>query len=212
MAKIKSLSEQVYDYIVYKIKIGELLFDEKINETDLIDQLGISRTPIREALIQMSSDGILENIPRKGFFVKSISNQKISEVYKIIGVLDAYAIKLAMPNITKEHLRRLSAAIEKIDLAIEKKNYELYCNWQEEFHLIYLEACGNNSLVEIIQSIERKNIRTTFYSESLDKLFIVLAKVNDEHRAILKSIEEKDSEKAAELLNKHWGANFPDVV
>ena len=90
MAKIKSLSEQVYDYIVYKIKIGELLFDEKINETALIDQLGISRTPIREALIQMSSDGILENIPRKGFFVKSISNQKISEVYKIIGVLDAY--------------------------------------------------------------------------------------------------------------------------
>ena len=66
--------------------------------------------------------------------------------------------------------------------------------------------------MEIIQSIERKNIRTTFYSESLDKLFIVLAKVNDEHRAILKSIEEKDSEKAAELLNKHWGANFPDVV
>lgn len=212
MAKIKSLSEQVYDYIVHKIKVGELSFEDKINENDLIDQLGISRTPIREALIQMSSDGILDNIPRKGFFVRSISDEKMNESYKIIGILDGYAIKLAMPNITKDHLSRLSVAIEKIDLAIEKKNYELYCSWQEEFHLIYLEVCGNSTLIDLIQSMERKNIRTTFYSKSLDILFLVLAKVNEDHRTILKCIEEKNSEKAAELLINHWGSNFPDVI
>ena len=71
MAKIKSLSEQVYEYIVHQIKIGTLSFEEKINETDLIQQLGISRTPIREALIQLASDGILENVPRKGFYVNT---------------------------------------------------------------------------------------------------------------------------------------------
>lgn len=208
MAKIKSLSEQVYEYIVHQIKIGALAFEDKINETDLIDQLGISRTPIREALIQLASDGILDNIPRKGFYVKSITPQAMDEAYAIIGQLDAYALKLAMPKMTDADLERMGVAIEKIDLSIEKRNYELYCSWQEEFHLIYLEACGNRTLIDLIKELERRNIRTTYFSADTEKLFSFFKIINEQHRELLKLITEKDEAKAAELIAKHWTMEF----
>ncbi len=208
MAKIKSLSEQVYEYIVHQIKIGALAFEDKISETDLIDQLGISRTPIREALIQLASDGILDNIPRKGFYVKSITPEAMDEAYAIIGQLDAYALKLAMPKMTDTDIDRMSVAIEKIDLSIEKRNYELYCSWQEEFHLIYLEICGNQTLIDLIKELERRNIRTTYFSADTEKLFAFLKIINEQHRELLKWIIEKNEEKAAEMIAKHWTMEF----
>ncbi len=208
MAKIKSLSEQVYEYIVHQIKIGTLSFEEKINETDLIQQLGISRTPIREALIQLASDGILENVPRKGFYVKSITSQAMDEAYAIIGQLDAYALKLALPNITPSHIERMNMAIEKMDLSIERKNYELYCSWQEEFHLIYLEICGNQTLIHLIKELERKNIRTTFFSADTEKLFSFFKIINEQHRKLLDYIIQKDTENATALISEHWTMEF----
>ena len=71
MAIIKSLVDQVYDYISTKVKVGDLNAGERIHEAALIQEMGISRTPIREALLRLASDGILESVPRKGFFVRS---------------------------------------------------------------------------------------------------------------------------------------------
>lgn len=71
MAIIKSLSDQVYEYVFHLIKIGKIAVGDKIDEAELIKHLGISRTPIREALIQMTSDNLLDNVPRKGFFCQN---------------------------------------------------------------------------------------------------------------------------------------------
>ena len=70
MAKVKSLVDQVYEYIIEKIKLGELAEGEKIDEAGLINEIGTSRTPIREALLLLAADRVLDNVPRKGFFVK----------------------------------------------------------------------------------------------------------------------------------------------
>lgn len=212
MAKIKSLSDQVYDYIVHKIKFGEISYNEKINENDLIKQLGISRTPIREALIQLASDGILENLPRKGFYVKFISPEVIQEVYDIIACLDAYAVSLAIPNITSTNIANLNCVIEQMDMAINNKEYELYSDYQEQFHSIYLSACKNNTLVELIKSLQRKYIRTTFYSTDTDKLFSILAKVNEEHEKIVKFISEKDIDNLTNAIKKHWSNIIPGML
>lgn len=104
MAIIKSLSDQVYEYVFHRIKIGKIAVGDKIDEAELIKELGISRTPIREALIQMTSDNLLENVPRKGFFVKSVDEVEMQECFAVIAQLDAYAMELAMPNIEKDHI------------------------------------------------------------------------------------------------------------
>ena len=74
---IKTLSEQIYDYVFREIRIGHLKYGDKIDENELIDRLGVSRTPIREALIQLSSDNILDNLSRKGFYVRHISDKEM---------------------------------------------------------------------------------------------------------------------------------------
>lgn len=210
MVKIKSLSEQVYDYILHLIQIGELNFGDKINETELIEKLAISRTPIREALIQMASDNILDNISRKGFFVKSISEKEIQETYIAIGVLDAHAIQLAIPNITAENITELHYAIEKIDLSLAKKDYEMYSHWQEQFHMIYLELCDNHVIISLLKELLRKTLRTTFFSKNTEALFQLLKTVHEGHREIINCIEARDIEQASKQVYKHWTS--PDVI
>lgn len=148
MAIIKSLSDQVYEYVFHRIKIGKIAVGDKIDEAELIKELGISRTPIREALIQMTSDNLLENVPRKGFFVKSVDEVEMQECFAVIAQLDAYAMELAMPNIEKDHISRMTTAVDKMSLAISKADEDMYYDWEEEFHTVYREVCGNKVLTK----------------------------------------------------------------
>jgi DNA-binding transcriptional regulator YhcF (GntR family) len=135
---IKTLSEQIYDYIFREIRIGNLKYGEKIDENELIDKLGVSRTPIREALIQLSSDNILDNLSRKGFYVRHISAKEMDDAFAVIARLDTYAIELFMDRVDEETLAHLEACVASIDKAIARHDYEEYYNWQEAFHLTYI--------------------------------------------------------------------------
>ncbi len=88
MNEFLTLKDHVYHFISKKIMAGELLPDEKINESDIVADLNISRTPVREALIQLASEGLLENVPRKGFVLRPISERKAVELYQTIALLD----------------------------------------------------------------------------------------------------------------------------
>ncbi len=105
--KIKSSSEQIYDYIVRQIEIGHLEPGVRLSEAELMETFNVSRTPIREALIRLSSDGIIKNDNRKGFFVKGFSRQDVLENYFIIACLDAYAASLALGRLTEEDMNKL---------------------------------------------------------------------------------------------------------
>lgn len=210
MKKIKSLSEQVYDYIIREIKVGDLSEGSKLSETELIEQLNISRTPIREALIQLSADGILENVQRKGFFVKTPSWEEIAENYRIIARLDAYAAELAMDLLTEEDLKAMEAQANHIAFAISQKDYNLYTDEQEAFHDTYLEICGNRHLVGLIHHLLKKYIRPADICD-LPALFQMLEKINADHYKIIELFRKKDLPALQECLIAHWtsAANFP---
>lgn len=204
MAKIKSLSDQVYEYVLHQIKTGKIAFGDKINEAELIDQLGISRTPIRECLIQMAADNVLDNVPRKGFFVKEINHTEVLDTYHVVGLLEADVMGQVIPLIDEDRISRLETAVEKLDLAIVKRDYPMYYDWQEEFHNIYREICPNKVLVNTIEGLLKKVMRATFYSKDEEKLFTLLANVNAEHVQILDAIKCKDVKRARNLLFTHW--------
>lgn len=207
MAKIKSLSDQVYEFVLHQIKTGKISFGDKINEAELIDQLGISRTPIREALIQMAADNVLENVPRKGFFVKEVNYAEMMDIYDVVGVLEARVIEQTIPLIDEDRLSRLETAVEKLDLAIVKRDYSMYYDWQEEFHNIYREICPNRVLVETIEGLLKKVMRATYYSKDQNTIFSILSKVNEEHIQLLEAIKSKDIEKAKQCLYRHWAGS-----
>lgn len=204
MAIIKSLSDQVYEYVFHRIKIGKIAVGDKIDEAELIKELGISRTPIREALIQMTSDNLLENVPRKGFFVKSVDEVEMQECFAVIAQFDAYAMELAMPNIEKDHISRMTTAVDKMSLAISKADEDMYYDWEEEFHTVYREACGNKVLTNMIRELTRKAFRSEAFTKNTATKKDYWEIVNGDHAALVEAVERRDIEAAKRCLRKHW--------
>ena len=205
MDKFKTLKDHVYDYIAELIREEKLIPDEHINENNICQSLNISRTPVREALIQLAAEGVLENKARKGFVVKAMTQKNIAELYSLIGILDGTAAKLSCDNLNSQDYKDMEFYIDSIDLAITSGNYEMYHKQQMLFHQIYISKCSNDVLIDTL--IKSKNkILTRAYSEKERKnLKEILFNTNNEHREILKLFKAKDKEGLFRYLSEvHW--------
>lgn len=207
MNKFKTLKDHVYDYIADQILAGNLRPEEKINENVICAELSISRTPVREALIQLASEGILDNVPRKGFVVKSLSEKEASELYVIIGDLDGLAARLACPNLSEKDFKDMQFYIDSMALTIQSKNYEMYLVQQKTFHQVYIDKCGNGALIEELAKMKNKFLKKSYLDDPEGVISRTLTATNDEHREILKLFEEYKAEEVAKFLAEvHWAS------
>lgn len=212
MVQFKSLKDHVYDYIANEILIGKLHPEDKINENKICEELAISRTPVREALIQLASEGILDNVPRKGFVVKNMTKKEASELYVILGYLDGLAAKLACPNLTEKNYRDMQFYIDSMYLAIESKNYEMYLQQQRLFHQIYTDLCGNDTLIEEIGKMKNKFLKKSYADDEEGNTYRTLMDTNAEHEEILNLLKENDSDKVFHYLaDVHWAPKKSDL-
>ncbi|MCI8647581.1 MAG: GntR family transcriptional regulator [Firmicutes bacterium] len=205
MYKFMTLKDHVYQYIAQQISKGELVPGEKINENEICRELNISRTPVREALIQLASEGVLENLPRKGFVIKQMEEAEARQLYQVIGALDGLAAQLACPALTGKHLKDMAFYIDSMELAINSGNYEMYYKQQENFHDIYISECGNDVLINALSQLKNKFVSKT-YDLSVDGSGRkVLQTTNAEHRIILELFQKKDIKGLKEFLQEtHW--------
>ncbi|MCI8349062.1 MAG: GntR family transcriptional regulator [Firmicutes bacterium] len=205
MERFKTLKDHVYDFIAEEIREGKLLPGQRISENDICNELEISRTPVREALIQLAAEGIIENTSRKGFTIKTITVKEITELYTVIGALDATAAKLACNNLTKQDYADMSFYIESIDLAIKSENFEMYHKQQIAFHQIYIQKCGNKTLIDFIETAKNKLISKIYTDTAEGNAVEVLLAINEEHREILKFLKAKDEEGVFKYIaERHW--------
>lgn len=209
MRKFLSLKDHVYQYIAEKISKGELVPGKKINEHEICQELSISRTPVREALIQLSSEGVLENLPRKGFVIKQMEENEARELYQVIGALDGLAAQLACPCLTDRHLKDMAFYIDSMDLAINSDNYEMYYKQQENFHDIYISECGNDVLINTLSQLKNKFVSKKYDLAADSKGKEILQMTNREHRQILDLFCQKDGQGLKIFLQEtHWN---PDL-
>ncbi len=204
MAKMKSLSDQVYEHIIEKIKYGELTEGEKIDEAALIEEIGTSRTPIREALLLLSSDRVLECIPRKGFFVRKHDYQEMENSYAVIACLETFAIRKVMSSLDEYDYARMANLIELMDIAINFMDYPRYVEHQEMFHAYCMDKADNQALTDAVNTIKKQFPRHSYYTAENAKLFTTLKETNKEHQQILEAIKAKDAGKLEQLLMSHW--------
>lgn len=200
-----SLKDHVYNYIAEEINKGNLKPEEKINEQRISDLLNISRTPVREALIQLSSEGFLENVPRKGFLIRPLSAKEAGEIYLILGVLDGLAVSLACPRITEKEIRDMQFYIGSMTLAIDSGNYDMYYKQQEEFHQVYLGICGNDSLIGLMNRTKKKFLKKSYIMNVGENIKEVLHRTNNEHRKMLDLFEQKKAAELEKFMKEiHW--------
>lgn len=205
MYKFQSLKDHVYDYIADQILKGNLLPNEKINENKICKELNISRTPVREALIQLSSEGVLKNVPRKGFVLKTLNSKEAAEIYEVVGVLDGYAAVLACPRLSEKILKDMEFYIDSMDLAISSCNYEMYYKQQEIFHQLYLLECGNSTLIDSLVQLKNKFMTKNYDLSQIDDAKEVLYETNNEHKEILRLFREHNVIELESYIRKvHW--------
>lgn len=210
MPTYKSLKDYVYEYISHEIQIGKLKPDEKISESSICEVLQVSRTPVREALIQLADEGILENLPRRGFTVKSIDLQKVNEIYPIIGVLEGLAARTAVNYITNKELSSLEQCIIKMDDYIKNYDYDSYYKKQLEFHQILIAPSGNNELINLIDKLKKKFIKQTLnIDENKEETFKALTVTNNQHKKIYELLKDKKGEELERYLkDTHWNVTY----
>ncbi|HPX70112.1 MAG TPA: GntR family transcriptional regulator [Bacillota bacterium] len=202
----KTLRDLVYDYISAQIREGSLNTSSMIRETDLSAELGVSRTPVREALIQLASDGLLDNIPHRGFKIKPIDEKSAKELLGIIGQLEGYAAKLATKLLTRKDVDTMQLFIEAMDLAINHGDVEQYLKEQDSFHDVFLRASGNAVLHETITKLKRRLYRRGHQDENQ---VAYLENLNLEHRRILELFKEQDADGvSAFLIKQHWSPEY----
>jgi DNA-binding GntR family transcriptional regulator len=178
---------------------GTLQPKEKLNDADLAQALGVSRTPIREALQLLNVQGFVEMFPGVGTQVTSVNNEDINKILPPLGVLQALAAELATPVISQETIDSLREMNTKFAEAIKKGDFYSALKQDEQFHNIIVENAQNKYITNSVSNLQAHVLRLYFHQS------IILT--NDsiqEHEGILQAFENKNKEKAASLARKNW--------
>ncbi|WP_156390175.1 GntR family transcriptional regulator [Paenibacillus sp. Root444D2] len=211
--KYQSLKDHVYTYIAERIQNGTLLPNQKLSELSICEKLEVSRTPVREALIQLASENYLEYLPRRGFVVKELDTKKKLDVFQIIGTLDALAATLSIDHISDEEISRMEEIADKIETAIKEESYTDYQFYQTEFHNVYLHKCNNSTLIDMLKTLQNSFVRQTYLSDDKPKLFSVLGQMNREHRQMIQLFKEKNKAVMEDFVkNVHWQISYTDMI
>lgn len=205
MSDFMSLKDHVYDYIVKQINDEKLSPSEKINEHAISAALNISRTPVREALIQLESDGLLEKSPRKGFTIKGLTLKEAQETYQILGVLDGLAAVLSCDFLEDKHIKAMKFYVGSMYLALESDSVDMYCIQEEAFHGAYQSICGNYSLIAMLKQLRSKFLRKSYPIMLGENYIEILKKTNGEHEKIIELFEQKNKDALKSFFEKeHW--------
>ena len=187
-----SLKDQTIQNIMNKIHEFEIAKDTVITEADICKMFKISRTPAREALIELTANGVLTKIPNKGYAISELSERAKLEIFDLIGCLDSAAAKLALPYLNQSDYLKMREILDMIDVAIKYKNYKKYYDLQEEFHDVYISKCNNEQVIKMLNRAKSSVAEFWKANSNNDDTFVILGEVNKEHLEILRLFEEKD--------------------
>ncbi len=199
--KPRSNTQRAIDEMRELIFTGRLPAGSDHLESELAAQLGMSRTPVREAALTLEAQGLLEMRPRKGVRILPVSVEDMREIYDVLTELESLAAELAAKrNYSDPELAALAQSIEDMDRAIESENLEIWAEADERFHK-ELVRLGGNSRVETIVAMMSDQVRRarsiTLYMRP------VPIKSNVDHRGVLDAIRKGDAAQARRIHHEH---------
>lgn len=194
------LRDVVFNTLREAILKGQLAPGERLMEIRLAERLGVSRTPIREAIRKLELEGLVLMIPRKGAEVAKISTKSLRDVLEVRRSLEELAIELACQRITEAQLEELEKAKEVFAEALKTKEVMHIAESDEKFHDIIYQATGNVRLVQILNNLREQMYRYRLeyikYEEKRQVLMI-------EHERILKAVKTRNIPEAKAAVREH---------
>ena len=194
------LRDVVFNTLRQAILKGELKPGERLMEIQLAKKLGVSRTPVREAIRKLELEGLVLMIPRKGAEVAEITAQDLEDVLEVRGALEELAVKDACEHITDEQLVELQKAAEEFKRCLREEDIIACVHADIRFHEIIYGATNNRRLLQILNNLREQMYRYRMeYLKDKDMHQTLL----DEHEAIRMALKSHDKEKAGEAIRIH---------
>lgn len=197
---LKPIRDLIYEYIRKMIFNGELKEGERLVEKDLAEKLKVSRTPVREALRKLETEGLVVHLPRKGVVVKGFSKEDVIEIYSIRKSLEALAISFTVQNITEKEIEKLKYLNERMKEAAEEEDVEKLFELLREFNKVLIESCRMPRLISLINTYREylERFRVVTMSKKERKLLAL-----KEHDEIIDAIIKRDANRAQSLVQEH---------
>lgn len=188
--------ERLRDLIVQ----GELAPETKLNERVLCERLGISRTPLREAIKYLASEGLVELLPNRGAAVAPLKREKVQEIFVVLGTLEALAGELACRNATDTDIAEIRALHYQMLAHHARGELAHYFRYNQQIHIKLVECAGNVTLSQLYGSLNA-HVRRARYMANLSRER--WDKAVKEHEEILDALIQRDSVRLQTLLREH---------
>lgn len=195
-----SLRGQVFHAIREDILKGRYKENDELREVTLGKELGVSRTPVREALRQLELEGLVKIIPNRGAFVTGISEKDVRDIYVIRSVLEGLCMQMAAEHMTKERMDELEEILVLSEYYFDKGNMEQLTELDGKFHQILYRASESRILEHVLSDFHKYVQRARGASVKTESR---AQKSLKEHRGILEALKENDAEKAEKLATTH---------
>lgn len=153
---VKSLKEQVYEYLRDQINKHHLRPGSAINMDATSRKLGISKTPLRDALIQLESEGFVTIAARRGIFVNALTLEDIENYYQVIGALESSALMSACGRIAPADIEKMNKLNREMGAAVDRDNFNLFYKKNLDFHNCYIDLCQNRHLIRIVTTLKKR--------------------------------------------------------
>ena len=195
-----NLEDQVYKIIKDKIIWHEIKTKERIIDKKIAEELGVSRSMVRQVLTILTKEELLTVVPRNGFYVREITRKEIGEIYDIRKILEGYATELAVPKISSRDIAEVEEVFKNAEIDLKRDEVKSFIETDVKFHKLLIDNCRNEYLKK---TINEYNDRYTFY-RTVDLSRVKRAKESYfEHYKIFKAVKEKKAKFSAELMAKH---------
>ena len=195
----KKLSNQVYEILKEMIANHRFQPGTRINVEQITKELGVSRTPVWEAVGRLEQENLVVNIPNRGVFMAVLTPQQALELYAVRELLEGMAANLAAININESTLAKMAECLEQQKIVIKKNDLLEYSKLDFQFHAAVYEACGNTYLREMLEAIKNK-MRPIKLSIQVEP---ILPQLYEDHVRLLNALRAHDPDKAEKAFREH---------
>jgi DNA-binding GntR family transcriptional regulator len=208
LLNLKSLKEQVYEFLREAMRRGEILPGSVIDMEETSLRLGVSKTPLRDALLQLEMEGFVTILPRRKVVVNVLRPEDIKNYYEIIGALESTALRQAFALLGGPEFEEMTRLNAEMRDAIGRDDFDLYYEKNLAFHDVFLSRCGNANLLKVVNNLKRR-----LYDFPRQQGFVKEWEVASigEHEAFLELVKAgKKDEAAAHIRDVHWSYGYQE--
>ncbi|HBB18252.1 MAG TPA: hypothetical protein DCZ97_15095 [Syntrophus sp. (in: bacteria)] len=205
-----SVREKTYSYLKSNILSGRFVQGERLTEEHLAEEIGVSRTPVREALHKLEQDGLIEPLESRGFCVPMDSQEEIEDLFELRAVLEGYTLKIICERITDEQIVKLEEILEKASDALRRKRIDEVFQWNTQFHdTLHGMVADKRRFHNLIVNMRKYVLR---YRKDTLQYLGAATRAGDGHRQILLALKLKDPELCERVMRVHIRQSKEDAL